>query len=223
MIPFTDRYEAGRSLAGYFNGLSGRDDVIVLALPRGGVPVAFEVAKQLSAPLDVLTVRKLGAPWNPELAFGAVATGGLYIVDDDMVRNLGISEDEIERIIAREQVELERRERLYRDDRPFPDIKGKTVIVVDDGLATGATMRVAVEALRKQQPARIIVAAPVASNEAWVTLSNIADECICVINPSPFYGVGMWYRDFSQTSDEEVLSLLDRSAEYHNLKKAVNM
>lgn len=189
-----------------------RDDVIVLGLPRGGVPVAYEVATALNAPLDVFVVRKLGAPQHEEFAIGALASGGIRVVDPRMVSRLGISESEMAIILEWETRELARREKLYRGTRPFPDLTGKTVIIVDDGLATGASMRVAVEALRAKHPAYVIAAAPVASGSACWMLRDAADGCECVATPEPFYGVGMWYEDFSQTSDGEVIALLESAA-----------
>jgi len=182
--------------------------VIVLALPRGGVPVAYEVARALNAPMDVFVVRKLGIPGYEELAMGAVATGGMRVVNQGIVRQLGIPEAMVDRITARELQELARRERLYRDDRPMPDVKGKTVILVDDGLATGATMLVAIQALRQLQPQRIVVAVPTASPETCEAMKAEADDAVCAVTPEPFYAVGAWYQDFSQTTDEEVRALL---------------
>jgi putative phosphoribosyl transferase len=197
-----------QELAGY----EGRTDVIVLALPRGGVPVGYEVAAALAAPLDVFVVRKLGAPHNEELAIGALASDGICVLDRETMAQLRVPENQLAEIIGREMLELERRDRLYRRARPFPDVTGHVVIVVDDGLATGATMRVAVEALRQKRPAQVIAAAPVASVEACAALREIAGGCVCVASPQPFYGVGRWYEDFSQTTDREVISLLDRAA-----------
>ena len=185
----------------------------MLALPRGGVPVAYEVAHALGAPLDVFIVRKIGHPWNEELGLGAIASGGVQIIDRKFAYQLGTTDAQLDRIVAREQRELERRERLYRADQPFPDFVGHTVILVDDGLATGASMRTAVEALRSYHPSAIVVAAPVASREACARVSETADECVCVQTPEPFYGVGAWYDDFSQTSDGEVLELLEAVAD----------
>jgi len=185
--------------------------VIVLALPRGGVPVAFEVASALGAPLDVFLVRKLGVPGYEELAMGAVATGGVRVLNDEIVRGLGIPDYVIDAVAAWEQQELTRRERVYRDDRPQPNVQGRTVILVDDGLATGATMLAAIKALRQQQPARIVVAVPTASPQACEEMRTEADDVVCAITPEPFYSVGLWYDDFSQTTDEEVRELLARS------------
>jgi len=209
---FADRREAGRILAQKLLEFRGRPDVIVLALPRGGVPVAFEVATALEAPLDVFIVRKIGAPWNPELALGAIASGGRYVLDAEVVRQLQLDESDIQRLIAPERQELERREQLYRDARPFPSLAGRIVIIIDDGLATGATMRAAIEAIRAEHPAHIIAAAPVASSEACDMLRDVADRTVCPYTPEPLYGVGLWYEDFSQTTDAEVLELLRRSA-----------
>jgi len=206
---FRDRTHAGRALARRLENLAGRSDVTVLALPRGGTPVAFEVAKALRAPLDVLVVRKLGVPWSPEFAMGAIASGGERLLDDVLVRELGISARDVEEVAGNEAYELERRERVYRGGRPAPDLRGRTVILVDDGLATGSTMRVAVRAVRRQAPARVVVAAPVAAPEACELLRGEADEVVCAEMPDPFLGVGRWYMDFSQTSDEEVCRLLE--------------
>jgi predicted phosphoribosyltransferase len=205
---FRDRRDAGRLLAAKLAAYAHRPDVLVLALPRGGVPVAYEVARALGAPLDVFIVRKLGVPGYEELAMGAVATGGVRVLNKQIVERLGIPDYLIEAVTAREQKELERRERLYRSGRPHPDIRGCTVILVDDGLATGATMHAAVEALRQQQPARIVVAVPTASPETCEEMKTKADEVICAITPEPFHAVGVWYQDFSQTTDEEVRDLL---------------
>src|SRR5438270_10267310 len=201
---FQDRHEAGRQLAAELTEYAGRDDVVVLALPRGGVPVAFEVAQALGAPLDVFLVRKLGVPGREELAMGAIATGGVRVLMPDVIQALGIPDRVIDAVAAREQQELERRERLYRGDRPPPDVRGRTVFLVDDGLATGSTMRAAAAALRQQRPARIVVAVPVAASSTCDEFRSEVDEIVCAATPEPFYAVGMWYDDFSQTSDEEV-------------------
>lgn len=205
---FRDRREAGRVLAAQLARYANRPDVLVLALPRGGVPVAYEVARALGAPLDVFLVRKLGVPGHEELAMGAVATGGVRVLNEPVVRALDIPDRLIDAVAAREQEELARRERLYRGDRPPPDVRGRTVILVDDGLATGATMQAAVKALRQQGPARIVVAVPTASPETCEALREEVDEVVCATMPEPFYAVGLWYEDFSQTTDEEVRELL---------------
>jgi predicted phosphoribosyltransferase len=209
---FRDRYEAGRILAGKLQHYAGRPDVLVLALPRGGVPVAFEVAQALGAPLDVFLVRKLGVPGHEELAMGALASGGVRVLNEDVVRELDIPAETIEAVTAAEQQELLRREQLYRDGRPAPDVRGRTVILIDDGLATGSTMRAAVAALREQGPARIVVAVPVAAPSTCREFRDVADDIVCAITPEHFYAVGMWYQDFSQTTDDEVRELLARAA-----------
>jgi predicted phosphoribosyltransferase len=201
---FRNRTDAGRQLAGKLAAYADRPDVVVLALPRGGVPVASEVARALGAPLDVFVVRKLGVPGHEELAMGAVATGGLRVLNDEIVHGLDIPEREIAAVADRELHELSRRERLYRGDHPPPDVGGRTVILVDDGLATGATMRAAVQALRQQQPARIVVAVPTASPDTCEALKAAADDVVCAMTPEPFFAVGHWYDDFTQTTDDEV-------------------
>jgi predicted phosphoribosyltransferase len=208
---FNDRYEAGRVLAGLLSRYAGRPDLLVLALPRGGVPVGYEIATALGAPLDIFVVRKLGLPWHEELAMGALASGGVRLLNEDVIRMYGVSRQDVERITAAEQAELERRERRYRGDRPFPDLHGKTVILVDDGLATGSTMRAAVEALRQEGPAQIVVAVPVSAPETCDAFRDVADDIVCAVTPEPFYAVGLWYEDFSQTTDEEVHDLLERA------------
>jgi predicted phosphoribosyltransferase len=212
---FRDRSEAGRYLAARLHQYANRPDVIVLALPRGGVPVAFEVARQLNVPLDVFLVRKLGLPGREELAMGAIATGGVRVLNDEVIRVLRVPEEIIDAVAAQEQEELERRERLYRGDRPPPDVRGRTVILVDDGLATGSTMRAAIAALRAQHPARIVVAVPVGAPDTCAEFKDEADDVICARTPEPFFAVGLWYADFSQTTDEEVHDLLRRAAEEH--------
>jgi putative phosphoribosyl transferase len=209
---FRDRHDAGRRLAAELRDHANRSDVIVLALPRGGVPVGYEVATALGAPLDVFVVRKLGLPWHEEIAMGAIASGGVLVLDRDLLRIAHVSEADLRRVIAAEEKELARRERQYRGDRPFPDLRGKTVILVDDGLATGSTMRAAVEALRQEGPARIVVAVPVSSPETCDAFRGVADEVVCAETPEPFQAVGSWYDDFSQTSDAEVHELLERAA-----------
>ncbi len=209
---FHNRMEAGQLLARQLLPYANRPDVLVLGLPRGGVPVAFEVARALRAPLDTLVVRKLGVPGQEELAMGAIASGGSRVLNPEVVQELGIPQEIIEAITAREQQELDRRERRFRGNRPELDVRGRTVILVDDGLATGATMRAAIAALRQQQPARIIMAVPAAPPPVCRELGAAADEAICLLTPEPFLGVGRWYDDFSPTTDEEVRSLLDRAA-----------
>ncbi len=209
---FHNRTHAGRVLAGLLGAYAGRSDVLVLGLPRGGVPVAYEIARALDAPLDVFLVRKLGVPGQEELAIGAIASGGVRVLNEETVRALDISEEVIAAAAEREQEELERRQRAYRDDLPPPDVHDRTVILVDDGLATGSTMRAAVAALRQLGPARIIVAVPVASADTCAELREQVDEVICFRTPEPFYAVGFWYGDFRETSDEEVRDLLTRAA-----------
>jgi predicted phosphoribosyltransferase len=208
---FRNRSEAGRLLAAKLAAYAKRPDVIVLALPRGGVPVAYEVARALEVPLDVFLVRKLGVPGHEEYALGAIATGGVRVINQDVVRASGIPPATIEAIAAREQQELERRERLYRGDRPPPDMHGRTVILVDDGLATGATMYAAVQALRRQGAGRVVVAVPIAPPETCDQLREVVDDVVCAVTPEPFHAVGLWYEDFSQTTDDEVRDLLARS------------
>ena len=219
---FRDRRDAGRLLAEKLAAYANRPDVLVLALPRGGVPVAYEVARRLGAPLDVFVVRKLGVPGHEELAMGAVATGGVRVLNDQLVEQLGIPDQMIDAVAARERQELARRERLYRGGRRPPDVRGRTVILVDDGLATGATMYAAIEALRKQNPGRIVVAVPTASPETCEEMKVKADHVICAITPDPFQAVGRWYQDFSQTSDEEVADLLARRSTPGNSEAAQN-
>jgi putative phosphoribosyl transferase len=213
MLPFDNRVQAGHLLGQALHAYAERNDVLVLALPRGGLPVGFEIAKAIGAPLDVVMVRKLGTPGQEELAIGAIATGGARVLNQDLVAELGISEETINSITAREQQELERRSRAYRGQQPFPEVKGRCIIVVDDGLATGATMRAAVAALRAQAPARIVVAVPVAPPSTVGQIRQEADEIVCLDTPEPFLGVGRWYRDFPQMTDEEVKDLLARSRE----------
>jgi predicted phosphoribosyltransferase len=211
---FHDRRAAGRLLAAKLASYAARPDVVVLALPRGGVPVGYEVAGALGAPLDVFVVRKLGLPGHEELAMGAVATPGVRVLNEVIVRALGVPDHVIEAVAAREREELTRRERAYRGDQPPLDVRGRTVILVDDGLATGATMQAAIQALRQRQPARIVVAVPTAARETCEALRRKVDDVICAITPDPFHAVGLWYEDFSETSDNEVRALLTRNAEH---------
>jgi len=209
MSLFKDRRHAGRALAIELGKYAGRADIIVLALPRGGVPVAYEVAQYLGAPLDVFVVRKLGVPRHEELAMGALASGGLCVLNNDVVRDLGITKEDILAAARAEIRELGRRDRAYRGDRPPLDVSGKTVILIDDGLATGSTMRAALQALRQRNPEHMVAAVPVASKAACAEVSEETDEMICVATPEPFRAVGLWYQDFSQTTDEEVRALLE--------------
>jgi predicted phosphoribosyltransferase len=206
--PFRDRVHAGKVLAERLRAYANRPDVLVLALPRGGVPVAYEVAKALHVPMDVFLVRKLGVPGHEELAMGAVASGGVRVINEDVVRSLGIPDAVIDRVASKELIELSRREQAYRGNRPEPEIQGRTVILVDDGLATGSTMRAAVQALRTKQPAKIVVAVPIAAPETCDALAREVDEMVCAVTPEPFYAVGLWYDDFDQTSDDDVRALL---------------
>ena len=210
---FANRAEAGRFLAEKLEKYAGRDDVIVLGLPRGGVPVAYEVAQRLRAPLDVFIVRKLGVPGFEELAAGAIASGGVRVLNDDVVRALPHADAIIESVTARETAELERREQSYRDGRPAPELRDRIVILVDDGLATGATMRAAVAALRQRGAAKIIVAVPVGAPETCRELEELVEEIVCGMAPAFFQAVGQYYQDFSQTSDDEVRELLRRAAQ----------
>jgi putative phosphoribosyl transferase len=211
---FRDRIEAGRVLASKLAHYVGRPDLLVLALPRGGVPVAFEVAKFLEAPLDVFLVRKLGFPGHEELAMGALASGGVVVLNDGMLKGLEIPEYLIRDAIERERQELKRRENVYRPDLPEIDVHGRTVILVDDGLATGSTMRAAAQALRKQNPKRLIVAVPVGAPDTCNDFRSEADEVICAVAPDQFHAVGYWYEDFSQTTDDEVQWLLEEASRW---------
>jgi predicted phosphoribosyltransferase len=213
-IRYRNRAEAGRALAGRLALYAQRSDVVVLALPRGGVPVAFEIARALSASLDVFVVRKLGVPGHGELAMGAIASGGIRVLNPDVVAAFGLGERELEMVAARELDELRRREAAYRRDRPPPVVAGRVVILVDDGLATGATMRAAIAALRVMRPARIVVAVPVGARDTVQEIAALSDELVCPLTPAGFAAVGEWYEDFSETSDEQVRRLLEgRSAE----------
>jgi putative phosphoribosyl transferase len=209
---FRDRTEAGRMLAEPLRKYAGRGDVVVLALPRGGVPVAYEVAKELGAPLRVFVVRKLGVPGHEEFAMGALASGGLLVLDETLVRRLGIGRAQLDQAIENESRELERREAAYGNGHAALDLAGKTVILVDDGLATGATMRAAALAVRRMSPARVVVAVPVASEATCDEFRDVVDEIVCVVTPRPFRAVGLWYEDFSQTTDDEVRELVGRAA-----------
>ena len=208
---FRDRAEAGRRLAERLRHYAGRPDVVVLALPRGGVPVASEVARELGAPLDVFLVRKLGFPGQEELAMGAIASGGSRVLNRSLLRRLHVPEETVNAVAAREFCEIERRERAYRGTRPPRPVRGRTVILVDDGLATGATMHAAAAALRGQDPARIVVAVPVAATSSCEEFGDVVDEVVCAESPETFVEVGQWYDDFSQTTDEEVHRLLELS------------
>jgi len=209
-VPIRDRTSAGRALAEALKNYRGRDDVVVLALPRGGVPVASEVAGALGAQLDLMIVRKLGTPGQPELAMGAIASGGIRVLNDEIVSSLRISAEAINKVASREQQELERREQAYRGDRPRPAVEGKCIILIDDGVATGATMRAGIAALRRQRPARIIVAVPVAPFDTVELLRGEADEVVCLATPEPFFAIGRWYVEFPQLTDEEVREQLAR-------------
>ena len=208
---FTNRQEAGRVLAERLGKYANREDVVVLGVPRGGVPVAFEVASALGVPLDIFVLRKLGVPGHEELAFGAIGSGGARVLNTDVVNKLGVSEQEIAVATKEEARELERRERLYRGNRPPLNVEGFTVILVDDGIATGASLRVAIQALRKLKPAALVVATPVAPRTTYHSLRQEVDDLVCARIPDPFYGVGQFYEDFSQVSDEEVIALLERA------------
>jgi predicted phosphoribosyltransferase len=212
-LPYRDREEAGQVLAGRLAHLQGHEDLLVLALPRGGVAVGFEVARALHAELDVFIVRKLGMPGHEEYAMGAIASGGVRVMND--LHGWNVGEREIEQVAAREQQELARRERLYRGERESVAVEGRTVVIVDDGLATGATMRAAVAAIRRLHPASIVVAVPVGAAETCELLRREADEVVCAAMPSPFRAVGLWYRDFPQATDEEVRLLLERARSGH--------
>jgi putative phosphoribosyl transferase len=209
---FTDRQDAGRQLGDRLETMISGEEAVILALPRGGVPVAHEVSARVGAPLDILLVRKLGVPWQPELAFGAIATGGVVVLNEDHVRALGLGDEVVGDIIDRERLELERRERLYRDDHEPVDISGKTVVVIDDGIATGSTVRAALESLSQRGVARRIVACPVAAAETVKGLEDQADEVVCLRTPIQFAAVGAWYDDFAPVSDAEVKQILEQSA-----------
>jgi predicted phosphoribosyltransferase len=208
---FRDRGDAGLKLAQALAAYRNRPRLLVLALPRGGVPVAYEVAKALGAPLDLCIVRKLGVPGQPELAMGAIAPGGVRVLDEEVVGLLGIPESVLAAVESKERLELERRIRAYRGGRPLPEVQGRTVLLVDDGVATGSTLRAALQALRAQQPAALVVAVPVAPREAVAWLRGLADDVICLRKPEPFFAIGEWYEDFRQTRDEEVTGLLAKA------------
>jgi len=208
---FRDRTEAGRVLAHRLAAYANYPNALVLALPRGGVPVAFEIAEALNLPLDIVVVRKLGLPGHEEFAMGAIASGGARVLNQDLIRQLSLSDEIIEQIVAREQRELERRERTYRGQRPVLDVRDRIIIIVDDGLATGSSMRAAIAALRQKQPAKLIVAVPVGARITCSELEAFADEVICLETPENFSAVGLWYGDFSQITDEEVIDLLERN------------
>jgi erythromycin esterase-like protein/adenine/guanine phosphoribosyltransferase-like PRPP-binding protein len=218
---FKDRLDAGRQLAKRLSAYAGRPDVIVLALPRGGVPVAAEVARELKVPFDVFLVRKLGVPMHPELAMGAIAEGGVEVLSEDLISDIGVTPAEIQQVSVRERMELDRRDTMYRQGRPRPVIRGQHVIVIDDGLATGSSMQAAVIALRRLDPAKIIVAVPVGATETCERLGHVADEIVCAMTPEPFRAVGLWYERFDQTSDEEVRRLLARPFESDDPVRAV--
>lgn len=211
MNKFIDRQDAGRVLAEHLKPYAHQSDVIVIALPRGGVPVAYEVAKALSVPLDVLIVRKLGLPGHEEFAMGALASGGTIIFNESLLNQLNLNQASIDAVVHAEQEELLRRERLYRGNRPFPDLLGKTVILVDDGMATGLTMQAAVQALRKHHPASIILAVPVAAYESCEDMAKFVDKIVCPLKSLDFHAVGLWYENFSQTSDDEVIRCLEKA------------
>ncbi|HEX8997775.1 MAG TPA: phosphoribosyltransferase family protein [Ktedonobacterales bacterium] len=208
---FQNRTQAGQRLAALLGAYAGRSDALALGLPRGGVQVAYEVARALSIPLDVIVVRKLGVPYEPELAMGAIALGGIRVLNADVVGGLRIPSDVVEAVAAREQRELTRRERLYRGDRPLPELRGRVVILIDDGIATGATIRAAITAVRQWQPARVIVAAPVAAAATCAELRNEVDELVCALTPDELYGIGYWYDQFPQVSDDVVRDLLTQA------------
>ncbi len=214
MSLFKDRYDAGRKLSAELTGFR-ENNPILLGLPRGGVPVAYEAAKNLGADLDIFLVRKIGVPGREELAMGAIASGGVRVLNDNVINILNISEDSIEEASQKEKEELQRREKIYRDNRPFPSLENKTAILIDDGLATGASMRAAIKALKRHSPKKVIVAVPTASKDTCNEIKADVDEIICAFTPAVFRGVGEWYDDFSQTTDQEVIDLLEDA---HSIK-----
>ena len=211
MTPFKDRRDAGRKLAQKLSAYARGQDTLILALPRGGVPVAYEVALTLNVPMDIFIVRKLGLPGREELAIGAIASGGIRVLNSDVIRMLSIPEEVINFVARRELQELQRRERLYRGNRPSPEVRDRTVVIIDDGLATGASMRAAVAGVRAQYPTRLVVAVPAAAAETCDAFRSEVEEVVCAITPEPFYGVSRWYEDFSQVTDEEVRTLLEEA------------
>lgn len=219
-LRFRDRREAGVLLADRLGQFAGRDDVVVLGLPRGGVPVAYEVARALHTPLDVFVVRKLGMPGHPEFAIGAIASGGVRVLNEELIRSYRIPPAAVDRIVIAEQQELQRRERAYRGARPPNPVAGRTVILIDDGLATGSTMRAAVLAVRRLLPAEIVVAVPVGAAEACRALDEVADDVVCARMPAPFHAVGLWYQNFDQTTDEEVRELIAAAAGEPPMKRS---
>jgi putative phosphoribosyl transferase len=208
---YRNRRDAGRRLALVLDAFEERRDVTVLGLPRGGVPVAYEVARALHVELDIVAVRKLGLPGQPAFAMGAIAPGGIVVLDEDLIAMMGVTPAALERVIAVERAELTRRERSYRGSRPPFDVRDRTLILVDDGLATGASVQAAITALRRGKPASIIVASPVGSRQACDAIAAVTDGCLCPVMPEPFYAVGLWYEDFSETTDDEVRALLARA------------
>jgi predicted phosphoribosyltransferase len=219
-LPFANRHAAGAALGARLDHLAGRNDLVVLALPRGGVPVAYEVARALQAPLDVFVVRKLGFPGHPELAMGAIASGGVRVLNEEALQWYRPKASTIEAVTTAERAELERRERAYRDGRPPATVDGRVAILVDDGLATGSTMRAAALAVRRLSPSKVVVAVPVGARETCQTMQQVADEVVCAATPEPFSAVGLWYRDFTQTTDDEVRELLAREADARHVKRS---
>ena len=220
---FTNRQEAGRKLSSLLGKYANREDVIVLGVPRGGVPVAFEVATALNLPLDIFVLRKLGVPGHEELAFGAIGSGGVRVLDPDIVESLGLSDLDIEKVTKVERAELARREGTYRSGRPALNVRGMTVLLVDDGIATGSSLRAGVNALRQLQPAAVVIAVPVAPRSTLDRLKRVVDDVVCAAIPDLFYGVGQFYDDFSQVSDEEVIELLESASRQRGEKKAREM